>query len=176
MTTMLSARPAPTGRRDTLRGRLAERRLLARQDQLAARLIELHHIARLTVQARTVLELGWVQRSWYRYAVDRPSDRSTRGPVAGACLAGAIVQAGGGPAAFNTQLVQRSLDLTWNTLYGVDGDSLAWCPAPAVRISHLRDLTRWNDQPGRTRAEVTDLLAATEAEAARLSDLIRSSL
>ena len=175
MTTMTPVRPAPAGRRDTLRARLAERRLLARQDQLVARLIELHDIARLTGQARAVLEVGWIQRSWYRYAEGQPNAGSVRGPVAGACLAGAVVQAGGGPAAFNTQLVQRTLDLTWNTLYGVAGDSLAWCPAPSVRISHLRDLTRWNDQPARTRAEVADLLAATGAEADRLSDLIRSS-
>jgi hypothetical protein len=174
MTTMTLQRPAPVRRPDSLRGRLAERRLLARRDQLAARLLELWHIAELTGQARAVVESGWIQRSWYRYDEDRRGDRSTRGPVVGACLAGAIVQAGGGPAAFNTQLVQRTLDLTWNTLYGVDGDSLARCPAPSVRIMHLRDLIRWNDQPARTRAEVADLMAATGAEAGRLSDLVRS--
>ena len=84
------------------------------------------------------------------------------------------MHAAGGPQAFNTQLVQRSLDLTWNTLYGVAGDSLAGCPAPSVRTSHLRDLTRWNDRPSRTRDEVLDLLAATEAETGRLSNLIRA--
>jgi len=171
MTIITLVRPAATPRRTSLRDRLAERRMLARRDRLTARLVELHDIAELTQRARTVVETGWVQRDWYRYqGSDGRSDR----PVTGACLVGAIVHAGGGPTAFNTQLVQRSLDLTWNTLYGVDGDSLAWCPPPAVRISHARDLTRWNDQPTRTRGEVLDLLVATEAETGRLSELIRS--
>ena len=193
-----------------LRGRLAERRLLARRnrvlawhDRLAARLLELRDIAELTGRAEAVIEAGWIQRGWYRYAPEAPQTerrrterrrRSAEGPsaedrapqeraprdgradrpIVGACLVGAIVHAAGGPPAFNTQLVQRSLDLTWNTLYGVAGDSLAWCPPPSVRTSRLRDLTRWNDRPSRTSDEVCDLLAATQAEAGRLSDLIRA--
>jgi hypothetical protein len=206
MTTTL-VRPVER-RPGTLRGRLAERRLLARQnrllarqDRLAARLIELRCIAELTSRAEAVIEAGWIQRGWYRYAPEdrapedrapedrAPEDKASGGrapkdrasgdgqvdrPIVGACLVGAIVHVAGGPQAFNTQLVQRSLDLTWNTLYGVAGDSLAWCPPPSVRTSHLRDLTRWNDRPSRTRDEVCDLLAATKAEAGRLSDLIRA--
>jgi hypothetical protein len=191
MTTTL-VRPVER-RPGTLRGRLAERRLLARQnrllarqDRLAARLIELRCIAELTGRAEAVIEAGWIQRGWYRYAPEdnAPEDKAPKGrasgdgqvdrPIVGACLVGAIVHVAGGPQAFNTQLVQRSLDLTWNTLYGVAGDSLAWCPPPSVRTSHLRDLTRWNDRPSRTRDEVCDLLAATKAEAGRLSDLIRA--
>ena len=200
MTTATLERPVER-RPDTVRARLAERRLLARrnrllarQDRLVGRLAELRDIAELAVRAGAVIETGWIQRGWYRYATEAPENRAPEdrapedrapenrapkdGPadrsIAGACLVGAIVHAAGGPQAFNTQLVQRSLDLTWNTLYGVAGDSLAWCPAPSVRTSHLRDLIRWNDQPGRTRDEVRDLLAATEAEAGRLSDLTRA--
>lgn len=168
MTITTPVRPAPAPRRTSLRKRLAERRMLARRDRLTARLVELHAIAELTEKARATVENGWLQRDWYRY-----QDLDERDSIAGACLVGAIVHAGGGPAAFTSQLVQRTLDLTWNTLYGVDGDSLAWCPPPAVRISHARDLTRWNDQPCRTRGEVVDLLTATRAEAGRLSELIR---
>jgi hypothetical protein len=177
MTIMTPVRPAPAPEhttrktRTTLRDRLAERRMLARQARLTVRLIELLEIAALAERARAVVERGWVQRSWYRYqGPDQRSDQS----VTGACLVGAIVHAGGGPKAFTSQLVQRTLDLTWNTLYGVDGDSLAWCPPPAVRISHARDLTHWNDQPTRTRGDVLDLLTATRAEAGRLSELIRA--
>jgi len=168
MTITTPVRPAEAPRRKSLRHRVSERRMLARRDRLTARLIELQAIAELTERARTVVEGGWLQRDWYRY--QHLDERDT---IAGACLVGAIVHAGGGSAAFTSQLVQRSLDLTWNTLYGVDGDSLAWCPPPAVRISHARDLTRWNDEPTRTRGEVVDLLAATHAEAGRLSELIR---
>jgi hypothetical protein len=192
MTTATLVRPAERWP-DTVRGRLAERRLLARrnrllarQDRLTGRLAELRDIAELAGQAGAVIEAGWIQRGWYHYAPQdhasenrAPEDRAREAgradrPIVGACLVGAIVHAAGGPQAFNTQLVQRSLDLTWNTLYGVSGDSLAWCPAPSVRTNHLRDLTRWNDQPSRTSDEVRDLLAATEAEAGWLSDLIRA--
>ncbi len=172
MTITTPVRPAAAPVRKSLRGRLAERRMLARRDRLTARLLELRDIAELADRARAVVETGWVQRSWYRY-LDEPAERGQQ-PVAGACLVGAIVHAGGGRAAFTSQLVQRTLDLTWNTLYGVDGDSLAWCPPPAVRISHARDLTSWNDQPARTRGEVLDLLTATRAEAGRLTELIRA--
>lgn len=174
MTTTTLIRPAERRRGDG-RSRLAERRLLARQDRLTARLMELRSIAELAVGARSVIEAGWIQHSWYSYrTAENEPDGPARNTVAGACLVGAIVHAAGGPQAFNTQLVQRSLDLTWNTLYGVAGDSLAWCPAPAVRTSHLRDLTRWNDQPARTKAEVHDLLMATETETGRLRELIQA--
>jgi hypothetical protein len=26
-----------------------------------------------------------------------------------------------------------------------------WCPAPSIRMAHVRDLTRWNDRPGGPR-------------------------
>src|SRR5690348_14313583 len=122
MTIMMPVRPAPTPRRTSLRDRLAERRMLARRDRLTARLVELHDIAQLAGRARAVVETGWVQRGWYRY--QDPDERSNQS-VTGACLVGAIVHAGGGRQAFTSQLVQRTLDLTWNTLYGVDGDSMA---------------------------------------------------
>jgi hypothetical protein len=170
MTILAPVRRSPT-RRDGLRARLAERRELARYDRLACRLIELRDIAELAQRARAVIEAGWIQHSWYSYR--QQAEPSRPAAVTGACLVGGIVQAGGGPAAFNSQLVQRTLDLTWNTLYGVDGDSLVWCPAPSVRTSHLHDLTRWNDRPARTRAEVADLLTAVGIEAGRLRGLIQ---
>ncbi len=174
MTITTPVRPAPAPFRRTLRTRLAERRMLARRDRLTARLLELRDIAQLVAQAQAVIETGWLQRGWYRYLDEPAGSGHDQPPVVGACLVGSIVHAGGGRQAFPSQLVQRSLDLTWNTLYGVDGDSLAWCPPPAVRLHHVRDLTRWNDQPTRTRAEVLDLLAAAGAETGRLRQLIQA--
>jgi len=143
---------------------------------LTARLLELREITELVARAGAVIEGGWVQYGWYRYRDGQPSGTVDSGSheIAGACLVGALVHAGGGRRAFTSQPVQRALDLTWSTLYGMAGDSLAWCPPPAVRFSHLRDLTRWNDAPARTKGEVLDLLTATRAEAARLSELIRT--
>jgi hypothetical protein len=173
MTIMAPERPAPACRTGP-RARLAQRRELARQDRLVGRLVELRDIAELTERAGRLIAAGWIQHSWYSYRrQDESPGPAGRSPIAGACLVGAIVQAGGGPGTFNSQLVQRTLDLTWSTLYGVAGDSLAWCPAPSVRTSRLHDLTRWNDRPARTRSEVADLLTATGAEAGRLSGLIQ---
>ena len=175
MTMTTPVRPAPAPRRETWRVRLARRRALARHDRLTARLLELREIAELVDRAGTVIEGGWIQYGWYRYrGAEEPADSTEHDAVVGACLVGAVVHAGGGRRAFTSQLVQRALDLTWSTLYGLDGDSLAWCPPPAVRFSHLRDLTRWNDAPARTKGEVLDLLAATRTEAARLGELIRA--
>jgi hypothetical protein len=71
-------------------------------------------------------------------------------------LVGAVVQAAGGVAHARTQPVHRALDLTWAALYN---EPVRWCPAPATRLSHVRDLTRWNDRDGRTATEVSGLLA-----------------
>jgi hypothetical protein len=42
---------------------------------------------------------------------------------------------------------------------------MLWCPAPHVRIGHIRDLVLWNDQADRTRSEVSELLRATAVAA-----------
>jgi hypothetical protein len=138
--------------------RIRERRRLVEADQRAARLAELHHIAALLADAAVTVRRGWVQSTWY--VVDRQ-----RGALEGACLVGAIVHAGGGPAAAHSQLVQRTLDLTWHTLFQGQDRPMPWCPAPSVRQACVRDLTRWNDQPGRTVAQVLALLDATRAAA-----------
>jgi hypothetical protein len=61
--------------------------------------------------------------------------------------------------------VQRAFDLTWHTLFGDRDSPVRYCPAPAVRTAHLRDLIRWNDDPHRTVAEVAALLQAVEQAA-----------
>lgn len=145
----------------------AERRRLARQDRVSARLAELHCIRSLLDKAVTVVDAGWVQHSWFTVSDAQGKTRMVTAhnitvvsdqPVAGACLVGAVVHAAGGPSMVRTQLVQRSLDLTWHTLYGDERQPVRWCPPPAIRMANVRDLTAWNDHPGRTASEVQTLL------------------
>lgn len=158
-----------------------ERRRLASQDRRMAHLAELHGIRNLLTAAATLVSSGWVQHGWFSTA--GPSGQRhvvtahTMGamsdePISGACLVGAIVHAGGGPAAVHTQLVQRTLDLTWHTLYEDARQPVRWCPPPPLRMAHVRDLTRWNDGPERTSAQVSDLLhgsiGTANVETARL--------
>ena len=97
------------------------------------------------------------------------SDRDLAGhEISASCLVGAIVTAGGGVDAVDTQPVQRALDLTWHTLRDARYHPTAWSPNPVVRLAHLRDLTGWNDHPRRSREEVLALLRATEHAATRL--------
>ena len=151
------------------RGRPAKQecRRLARQDAVAARLAELHRIRALLQEAEVVVSTGWVQNAWFAVTGTQGGQVPVsahdlqlveEGPVSGACLVGGIVHAAGGPAAVHTQLVQRTLDLTWHALREDERRPVRWCPSPEVRAAHVRDLTRWNDQPRRTAEEVVSLL------------------
>src|SRR4051794_4578326 len=172
LTVTAPASPAPLGSRERRR----QRARLAELDRRGARLAELHRIADLARAAAGVLESGWVQNAWFAVADERGrrtgitahglallADR----PVVGGCLVGAVVQAAGGLPAVPTQLVQRTLDLTWHALVAAEGEPVRWRPDPVARMHRLQELTRWNDRPGRTRAEVTGLLRAAERVAAR---------
>jgi hypothetical protein len=158
-----------------------ERRRLARCDAITRRLAELHAIRELLCDAAAVIGDGWVQKAWYSVATPRGERLLTAHqvrqvyvyPVTGACLAGSVVLAGGGPDVANTQLVQRTLDLTWHALRGEPQPPAALCPSPSVRTMRLLDLTRWNDAPGRTRTEVGELLAAAHDLAGRHTEVIR---
>jgi hypothetical protein len=131
---------------------------------------------RVLEDARAVIAQGWIQEHWfarrpapYRLGVQsRPSDGL--GDVAAACLVGAVVyaaqQRGSGD-----QLVKAgpALDYLWDAWQesrGLGGTEVAGRAAPwELRMARVRDLTRWNDQPGRTREEVLGLvdLAASRA-------------
>ncbi len=166
-----------------LRGRLshhpgrreqrAERRRLRRLDVLSARLAELHAIRALLEQADVVVNAGWVQGAWFTvastsgnrvvtaYDLGLAMDR----PVTGACLVGAVVQAAGGPTTVRSQLVQRTLDLTWHALRENPARPVRWCPGPRVRIMQVLELTHWNDAPERTQGDVVNLLRAARETA-----------
>jgi hypothetical protein len=175
----------PRDRRLDRRARRAERRRRAQHDLATARLAELHHIRLLLEEAIVVVGSGWVQNAWFAVADDRGDQRrvtahnlhlASDSPVSAACLVGSIVYAGGGPRAVHSQLVQRTLDLTWHALYQGEHQPVQWCPAPAVRAAHVRDLTRWNDAGERTVGQVTDLLGRAARTADAEADLVRSRM
>jgi hypothetical protein len=180
------ARPsAPSSiNRPTRRAGRKQRRLLGEQDRLTARLAELYRIKALLGDALTVVSSGWVQHDWFVVTNDdgnpvRINAHSvhtvTNRPVVGACLVGAIVHAGGGPAAARSQLVQRSLDVTWHALHEEQDRAVQWCPAPTVRTAHVRDLTRWNDHPQRNASEVTALFRTAIGTATAQTSLVRQA-
>ena len=173
MSTTVTVRPT---RVLTWRERRRRRRELAAQDRRSAALAELATIASMLAAAQDSIRVGWAQNAWYAYRDDRALrvvHGHNLGDLAGheisaSCLVGAIVTAGGGVEAVDTQPVQRALDLTWHTLRDARYHPSAWSPNPDVRLAHLRDLTGWNDNPHRTRDQVLALLRATEQAATRL--------
>ena len=179
MRATLTAQGAQTGsatvERVSRRERRRQRRRLAHQDELGAHLAELLQIRALVGAARDVVATGWVQDAWYVRSDGRGRlrpeeqlrDHVGGGPIAGACLVGAILHANGGVASAGTQLAQRTFDLTWHALKRSPHEPVRWCPAPPVRAQQLRELVSWNDQAGRTAAEVEDLLIAAERTADR---------
>jgi len=156
------------------------RRRLAAQDDLSAQTGELMRIVELAAAAQGVVRAGWAQNAWYvrqdgsgrshAVGLGNAHDLDAR-PAARACLVGAILQAGGGLATAGTQRVQRTFDLAWHTLHRGNDEPVRWCPGPQVRAQQLRDLVGWNDEPGRSAAEVMALLGAVgraaDREAAR---------
>lgn len=161
---------------------LREHRRLARHDRVNAHLAELHFMAELAAEATELVGVGWVQHGWFSYVDTDGRERKVTAhnlyemsgqPVSGACLVGAIVHSGGGPGAAHSQLVQRSLDLTWHTLHLGSREPVRWCPAPQIRSAHVRDLTRWNDRRGRTADDVTDLLVAVKGAAVAEIERVR---
>ena len=151
------------------RERRAARSQLRRIEALTAQLAQLHTIRAVLGSAGEIVLSGWVQHGWFTVSVDGRSRAltameiglTTEYPVTGACLVGAVVQGGGGPAEVRSQPVQRALDLIWHSLREDPERPVRWCPGPEVRTLHVLDLTHWNDAPCRTRSEVLELLRST---------------
>jgi len=167
------------------RARRRARRRLAEQDFLGARLAELVQIRDLVAAAREVVAAGWVKDAWFvsHDAQGKPRSvdfmaarRMGNVPVDRACLVGAILHAGGGVASADTQLVQRTFDLTWHTIHRRPSDPVHWCPAPPIRAQQLRDLVQWNDRAERTGDDVEALLRNVEQAAVREVDHGRGQL
>lgn len=122
--------------------------------------------------ARAVIERGWLQGGWYADARQPRSLAAVGAPkvrpplvtqVTGACLVGAVVHATcqRDPTAGLIEAAP-ALDVVWDAWQesrGLGGPGVAGRAAPReVRAARVRDLIRWNDQPGRNRAEVLGLL------------------
>jgi len=135
---------------------------------------------RVLEDARAVLAQGWLQDRWYARRAVPSRSAGQAGPSDGtgqvsACLVGAVVHAAGrnGPG---DPLVTAgpALDYLWDAWQesrGLGGTEVSALAAPReLRLVRVRDLTRWNDQPGRTREEVLGLvdLAAGHAVMAAL--------
>jgi hypothetical protein len=154
----------------TRRSRRRLRRALRDQDRISASLAELHAMDDVLAAARTLLAAGWMQNAWFTYVgasgesvevvacTPRAARRLASQEVTAACLVGAIVHAGGGPSEARSQLVQRTCDLAWHTLFRSASERVRWYPSSLERAAHLLDLIYWNDRPGRTADEVIGLV------------------
>src|SRR3954451_18151218 len=148
-------------------------------DSVAARLRQLDEVLEVLAAARSVVEDGWVQDAWF--AVRPASQRAPAPPaarvssslsyparddLAGACLVCAVVHSvrlrHPGDARAEVNGVGPAIDVLWDALQesrGLGSRGVAGRVAPpAVRAARVRDLTRWNDQRGRSLGEVLDLL------------------
>lgn len=169
-----AAAAAGTEAKDGRRGRL-RRRPLDRSHPADAvdrdRQRVLADARALLERARELVASGWVQDAFY-VVRDRRGRLRPVGPfgllllsrtdVVGACLVGAVAHA-------TAQVDRRSrrapaalaVDTLWAELGGRDGRP-SWGPVdhahPAVRAERVRELARWNDEPGRGRADVLDLI------------------
>ena len=160
--------------RPSWRAKRRRTRQLRLRDETSARLAELDHMTDVLNQAADLIGGGWLQHSWFAYLDDNGRTRTVTAqdvdmmagrPVVGACLVGAIVQAGGGLSNVRSQAVQRAVDLTWHTLHGIQVRANHWTSAPEIRMDRVRDLTRWNDHPSRTAPQAEALLRRTAAAA-----------
>ncbi|MEV8510365.1 hypothetical protein AB0368_36810 [Actinoplanes sp. NPDC051475] len=166
-------RPAVDEQRTTARGGPARRhRLLARIRVFERPAPEARpwqgrpeEAYRVLEDARAVIAQGWVQERWF-----------VRRPTPAACLVGAVVhaarQGGSGDPVVSAGPALDYLWDAWQESRGLGGSGIAaWAAPRELRLARVRDLTRWNDQPGRTRDEVLGLvdLAASRAVMAAVS-------
>ena len=161
------AKDGPGGR---LRRRLLDRpRPAETVDRDRQRVLE--DARALLERARELIASGWVQDAFY-VVRDRRDRLRPVGPfgllllsrtdVVGACLVGAVAHA-------SAQVDRRSrrapaalaVDTLWAELGERDGRSRVGpvdYAHPAARAARVRELARWNDEPGRDRADVLDLV------------------
>jgi hypothetical protein len=145
----------------------SERRGLARIDRAAAMRATLTQVLAVLDAAEDVIAAGWLQEAWFAYR-DRTgrewavgtADAATVAAeaVSRACLVGAVLMGAGGPAAATTPQARRGIEAVWHVLHRDERDPVPWCSGPVVGGAHVRDLTLWNDRPGRSAAEVREVL------------------
>ncbi len=142
-----------------------ERRRLVALDRLAAHRALLVATADALEAADGLVGRGWLQDHWLawrdadghdRVAGPAGADTAPLAEVTAACLVGALVVGAGGAA---SPVLRSSVEATWHALRGKAGP-VDWIRSPAVGERHVRELTSWNDRPGRSAPEVRALLAA----------------
>ena len=157
------AQPPGAGprRRAALRERL---RRAAERDPQLERVRQLEGTRALLERARALVADGWVQDAFYvvrgRHGETRPVSPFglvllSRSDVVGACLVGAVAHAS---AAVDRRDRRSHAALAVDTLWEEMSGRPAETPHPAARSARVRDLAGWNDEPGRTRRDVLDLL------------------
>jgi hypothetical protein len=151
-------------------------RQVARRPQWPARRAASFHYDRpaevlaLLQHARSIVETGWVQNRWTRTEparqVARPRSSvagqlSTDGTAA-ACVVAAVALAvrARDPRADLAVATGPAIAHLWDAVHGGPRAlRAAGRAAPHdVRIARMRELARWNDEPGRTRADVVAAL------------------
>ncbi|GAA4680675.1 DUF6197 family protein [Frondihabitans cladoniiphilus] len=151
------------------RSALAERR----RAEDVARLADLLPVL---ASARDRVEAGWIQNAWFEtvgptggrmLATGMAAFRVEPRDVTGSCLVGALVLAAGGPAEVQSPVVRDAVAATWHALHRADGDPFERAHEPIARARTVRDLTGWNDDPGRSAEEVTELLLTAERMVSR---------
>jgi hypothetical protein len=123
------------------------------------------------VGAKSLIRRGWLQGGWYvleapdgrRRSVGAGSlTRRSYGMVVQACVVGAVAEA----ARWHSPergTAGSAIDALWNELLGAEGRRCVLeyeGTSPAARRVKVRELTRWNDHPRRTRDDVLRLLDA----------------
>jgi hypothetical protein len=133
----------------------------------------LNNVRAVLEQARETVARGWVQDRWY--VVPRCAGGGSAGKltaaegapkdVAGACVAGAIALAVRRRNARADLAVDAgpAIDYVWDAVQdasgGLDMPAVARRAWPReVRVSRIRDIARWNDEDGRSKAEVLAVL------------------
>jgi hypothetical protein len=128
--------------------------------------------------ARTVVQRGWAQNSWYVMET-RPGRRRTvqsvfpgrldRTRIVQACLVGAVMHAAWQQSS-RPEHAYPAVDALWHTLLGggdpPGDDPVGPLTSPPVRLARVRDLTTWNDRHYRSQEDVLDLLDRTVARIA----------
>jgi len=116
--------------------------------------------------ARTIVEAGWVQNRWTVPAAssagaagDGPTDAAAR-----ACLVGAVALAvrARDPRADLAVGTGPALAFVSDAVFG--GRTAGRSAPHHVRVQRMRELARWNDERGRTRADVVAALDKAAAQ------------
>ncbi len=137
-----------------------------------AELSRAEHAVIVLDAARTELQRGWSQHGWHVTQDAAGGHRAVTGQqfgftrldrtqVVSSCLVGAVLQAGWWYSD-RSEDSAPAIDALWNGLQVLTGQGaptpIERVCSPVVRTGRVRELTRWNDQPGRSRDDVLLLL------------------